>query len=159
MTILLAILMLTFKVFQCNMTAHPALFYWTGFSTFLYYWEYRLKILCLPQLFQPKRACFGSKISHKTKNHSYLSQNLFFDKIKSSSNLLKNVLKLAVGQPNRSKKTTHIAELIFLNIHSFLVKLLNGTNLKKNKKLEFTPCKAEQPIKGMELQEKEAQKD
>ena len=27
------------------------------------------------------------------------------------------------------------------------------------KKLEFTPCKAEQPLQGMELQEKEAQKD
>ena len=26
-------------------------------------------------------------------------------------------------------------------------------------KLEFTPCKAEQPLQGMELQEKEAQKD
>ena len=26
-------------------------------------------------------------------------------------------------------------------------------------KLEFTPCKAEQPLRGMELQEKEAQKD
>ena len=25
-------------------------------------------------------------------------------------------------------------------------------------KLEFTPCKAEQPVRGMELQEKEAQK-
>ena len=27
------------------------------------------------------------------------------------------------------------------------------------KKLGFTPCKAEQPLQGMELQEKEAQKD
>ena len=27
------------------------------------------------------------------------------------------------------------------------------------KKLEFTPCKAEQPLQGMELQEKETQKD
>ena len=26
-------------------------------------------------------------------------------------------------------------------------------------KLEFTPCKAEQPLQGMELQEKETQKD
>ena len=26
-------------------------------------------------------------------------------------------------------------------------------------KLGFTPCKAEQPLQGMELQEKEAQKD
>ena len=26
-------------------------------------------------------------------------------------------------------------------------------------KLGFTPCKAEQPLRGMELQEKEAQKD
>ena len=26
-------------------------------------------------------------------------------------------------------------------------------------KLEFTPCKAEQPLQGMELQEKEIQKD
>ena len=26
-------------------------------------------------------------------------------------------------------------------------------------KLRFTPCKAEQPLKDMELQEKEAQKD
>ena len=26
-------------------------------------------------------------------------------------------------------------------------------------KLEFTPCKAEEQLKGMELQEKEAQKD
>ena len=25
--------------------------------------------------------------------------------------------------------------------------------------LEFTPCKTEQPLQGMELQEKEAQKD
>ena len=30
-------------------------------------------------------------------------------------------------------------------------------NLKKIK-LVFTPCKAEQPLQGMELQEKEAQK-
>ena len=29
----------------------------------------------------------------------------------------------------------------------------------KKKKLRFTPCKAEQPLKGMELQEKETQKD
>ena len=28
----------------------------------------------------------------------------------------------------------------------------------KKKKLGFTPCKAEQPLRGMELQEKEAQK-
>ena len=27
------------------------------------------------------------------------------------------------------------------------------------KKLGFTPCKAQQPLKGMEFQEKEAQKD
>ena len=27
------------------------------------------------------------------------------------------------------------------------------------KKMGFTPCKAEQPLRGMELQEKEAQKD
>ena len=27
------------------------------------------------------------------------------------------------------------------------------------KKLGFTPCKAEQPLRGMKLQEKEAQKD
>ena len=27
------------------------------------------------------------------------------------------------------------------------------------KKLKFTPCKAEQPLQGMELQEKEALKD
>ena len=27
------------------------------------------------------------------------------------------------------------------------------------KKLGFTPCKAEQPLQGIELQEKEAQKD
>ena len=27
------------------------------------------------------------------------------------------------------------------------------------KKLGFTPCKAEQPLQGMEIQEKEAQKD
>ena len=27
------------------------------------------------------------------------------------------------------------------------------------KKKAFTPCKAEQPLRGMELQEKEAQKD
>ena len=26
-------------------------------------------------------------------------------------------------------------------------------------KLRFTPCKAEQPLQGMEIQEKEAQKD
>ena len=26
-------------------------------------------------------------------------------------------------------------------------------------KLEFTPCKAEHPLRGMELQQKEAQKD
>ena len=26
-------------------------------------------------------------------------------------------------------------------------------------KLEFTPCKTEQPLRGMDLQEKEAQKD
>ena len=26
-------------------------------------------------------------------------------------------------------------------------------------KLRFTPCKAEQPLQGVELQEKEAQKD
>ena len=30
--------------------------------------------------------------------------------------------------------------------------------LKKKKKLGFTPCKAEQPLQGMELQEREAQK-
>ena len=28
-----------------------------------------------------------------------------------------------------------------------------------SKKFRFTPCKAEQPLQGMELQEKEAQKD
>ena len=27
------------------------------------------------------------------------------------------------------------------------------------KKLEFTPCKAKQPLQGMKVQEKEAQKD
>ena len=34
------------------------------------------------------------------------------------------------------------------------------TALKKDFfKLRFTPCKAEQPLRGMKLQEKEAQKD
>ena len=28
---------------------------------------------------------------------------------------------------------------------------------KKNRNLGFTPCKAKQPLRGMELQEKEAQ--
>ena len=32
-------------------------------------------------------------------------------------------------------------------------------NLKNKKKLGLTPCKAEQPLQGMELQEKETQKD
>ena len=32
-------------------------------------------------------------------------------------------------------------------------------NLKKKKKIGFTPCKAEWLLQGMELQEKEAQKD
>ena len=31
--------------------------------------------------------------------------------------------------------------------------------LKKKKKMGFTPCKVEQPLKGMELQEQETQKD
>ena len=30
---------------------------------------------------------------------------------------------------------------------------------KKKKKLGFTPCKAEQPLRGMELQEKKHNKD
>ena len=30
---------------------------------------------------------------------------------------------------------------------------------KKRKKLVFTPCKAEQPLQGMELQQRETQKD
>ena len=33
------------------------------------------------------------------------------------------------------------------------------TNLFIFFKLGFTPCKAEQPLQGMELQEKETQKD
>ena len=32
-------------------------------------------------------------------------------------------------------------------------------NRQLKKKLEFTPCKAEQPLRGMELPKKEAQKD
>ena len=32
-------------------------------------------------------------------------------------------------------------------------------NLKENFLLGFTPCEAEQPLEGMELQQKEAQKD
>ena len=51
----------------------------------------------------------------------------------------------------------------------FLIKIsLNGSNTsvfpKRQhmslflKKLGFTPCKADQPLRGMELQEKEAQK-
>ena len=30
---------------------------------------------------------------------------------------------------------------------------------KKEKKMGYTPCKAEQPLQGTELREKEAQKD
>ena len=36
---------------------------------------------------------------------------------------------------------------------------VNPPTLKKKQKLGFTPCKAEQPLQGMELHEKEAQKD
>ena len=32
-------------------------------------------------------------------------------------------------------------------------------NSDRSFKLGFTPCKAEQPLQGMKLQEKEAQKD
>ena len=39
------------------------------------------------------------------------------------------------------------------------VYLTMGFFFKKKKKLGFTPCKAEQPLQGIELQEKETQKD
>ena len=41
------------------------------------------------------------------------------------------------------------------------MKFLLGYNMKIVifEKLDFTPCKAEQPLLGMELQEKEAPKD
>ena len=37
------------------------------------------------------------------------------------------------------------------------IRLLTRTNIRGF--LKFTPCKAEQPLRGMELQEKEAQKN
>ena len=46
-----------------------------------------------------------------------------------------------------------------------LIRIADGSilfkylRLFKKKKLGFTPCKAEQPQRGMELQGKEAQKD
>ena len=41
---------------------------------------------------------------------------------------------------------------------SVVVGNLDYLYLKKKKKKVFTPCKAEQPLRGMELQENEAQK-
>ena len=35
----------------------------------------------------------------------------------------------------------------------------SAVGVSRNYKLGFTPCKAEQPIQGIELQEKEIQKD
>ena len=34
-----------------------------------------------------------------------------------------------------------------------------GRIFKKKKKMGFTPCKTEEPLQGIELQEKEVQKD
>ena len=58
----------------------------------------------------------------------------------------------------------------FILAEFFSIKLFVILNRRRNfrmlklefflkKKLGFTPCKAEQPLQGMELQEKEAQKD
>ena len=42
---------------------------------------------------------------------------------------------------------------------TFFVDVINGWPKYFFLKLEFTPCKAEQPLQGMELQEKETKKD
>ena len=49
---------------------------------------------------------------------------------------------------------------LFLLLISFMHKIsLKLQKIHFFKKLVFTPCKAEQPLQGMELQKKEAQKD
>ena len=44
-------------------------------------------------------------------------------------------------------------------VQSSYLKQLQFVKYSHFLKLGFTPCKAEQPLQGMELQEKEAQKD
>ena len=56
----------------------------------------------------------------------------------------------------KSSKT--ICDLKFTSSHQGFLKIFLSSFFKKNK-MEFTLCKAEQPLQGMELQEKEAQKD
>ena len=48
--------------------------------------------------------------------------------------------------------------LKFTETNLFLIKI-NYFDIYSFFKLRFTPCKTEQPLQGMELQEKEAQKD
>ena len=49
--------------------------------------------------------------------------------------------------------------MLFSSAVSLVIPKLLEVTLTFFKKLGFTPCKAEQPLRGMELQEKEAQKD
>ena len=67
-----------------------------------------------------------------------IGRNREFVKILAKANHIKSVV---YGQPTALRKCLWI-------YHFFLFF-----------KLAFTPCKADQPLQGMELQEKEAQKD
>ena len=54
-----------------------------------------------------------------------------------------------------TKQSMSIKMLMQQNCKVLDIRLLTRTNIRGF--LKFTPCKAEQPLRGMELQEKEAQ--